>query len=573
MQKILLKFAPYLVVIIVFTVASTLIAWDINTTQRNTNVSLFLLKEKGISLLRSLEANLLTIQATSLEQLSEILEDYSQQNDIDFVAISDAEGKIFVANKEEIIGETVPIESPYTTITRQNEYINSHIPFTPENLQNSKVFIVQKHLFNSRINRQFEIRHHHKNNFKHRQLRCLSKIQGLCESSNDSMLFLLVGFNTEQLLQAKLIDDKKSLINLIAFIFLILLGLLSFFLLKKYQQSYKVIEEAKAYFDGLMTTIPLGIITIDSSYKIITINPIAQAMLGNKALINKNIFDYIPAIHDFDFNKPIINSMIKTKNDTQNNLELNSFPINIDNDNKGFGIILRDLKEIQKLQEELTRKDKLASIGQLAAGIAHEIRNPLSSIKGFARIFEENAQEGSEEKMLAKIMTQEILRVDKVISDLMDISKSNVLNIHTIKLEKVIKQAQDAVLLKAKNNNVEIKQNIHIDTIDLDADRMIQIFHNIFLNAIEAMPNGGLLTITTEETDKDYYIKISDTGHGIAQDKLSQLFTPYFTTKAKGTGLGLVIVQKIIEAHKGKIQVESEPNKGTTFIITLPKQR
>lgn len=93
MQKILLKFAPYLVVVIVFTVASTLIAWDINTTQRNTNVSLFLLKEKGISLLRSLEANLLTIQATSLEQLSEILEDYSQQNDIDFVAISDAEGK------------------------------------------------------------------------------------------------------------------------------------------------------------------------------------------------------------------------------------------------------------------------------------------------------------------------------------------------------------------------------------------------------------------------------------------------------------------------------------------------
>ncbi len=570
MIKKLLKFAPYIVLVIVFTVASILIAWNINTAQRNTNVSLFLLKEKGISLLQSVEANLVTLQVNSLDQITELFEDYSQQNDLDFIAISDAEGRIFVANKSEIVGKVVPIESPYTSVTRDNKYINAHIPFTPENLQNSKIFIVQKHLFNSRINQEFNFDNHHKHRFKKRQSRCLSNIQGLCESGNDTMLFLLVGFNTEQLQQAKLVDDKKSFINLIAFSSFILLGLLSFIVLIKYQQSYKVIEEAQVYLDGLMTTIPLGIITIDAQYNIITANPVAKGMLNSSNLLNKNIFDYIPTIHDFDFNKPIINTMIKAKNDNQKNLELNSFPINIDNDNKGFGIILRDLKEIQKLQEELTRKDKLASLGQLAAGIAHEIRNPLSSIKGFARIFEENAQEGSEEKMLAQIMNQEILRVDKVISDLVDISKPNSLNIQCVKLKKLIEQAQNAVLLKAKDYHIEIKQDIKIDEICLDADRMIQIFHNIFLNAIEAMQNGGTLSITAEKDAQNNIIKISDTGHGIPQDKLSQLFTPYFTTKAKGTGLGLVIVQKIIEAHKGKIQVESEIDKGTTFIITLP---
>ena len=356
MQKKLLKFAPYVVLIIVFTVASILIAWDINTTQRNTNVSLFLLKEKGISLLRSLEANLVTLQVNSLEQITELFEDYSQQNDIDFIAISDAEGRIFVANKKEIIGEVVPIESPYTSVSRQNKYINSHIPFTPENLQNSKIFIVQKHLFNSRISYEYGVNHHHKNRFKKRQSRCLSKIQGLCDSDNDTMLFLLVGFDTEQLLQAKLVDDKKSLINLIAFSFLILLGLLSFFVLIKYQKSYKVIEEAKVYLDGLMTTIPLGIITIDTNYTIITANPVAKKMLNSSNLLYKNIFDFIPAIHDFDFNKPIINTMIKTKNDNQKSLELNSFPINIDNDNKGFGIILKRFKRNSKITRGANKK-------------------------------------------------------------------------------------------------------------------------------------------------------------------------------------------------------------------------
>ena len=175
--------------------------------------------------------------------------------------------------------------------------------------------------------------------------------------------------------------------------------------------------------------------------------------------------------------------------------------------------------------------------------------------------------------MLAQIMNQEILRVDKVISDLVDISKPNALNIQCVSLKKILEQAQNAVILKAKNHHVEIKQDIQVDNIYLDADRMIQIFHNIFLNAIEAMQNGGTLTITAENDKENTIIKISDTGHGIPQDKISQLFTPYFTTKAKGTGLGLVIVQKIIEAHKGKIQVESETNKGTTFIITLPIER
>ncbi len=236
---------------------------------------------------------------------------------------------------------------------------------------------------------------------------------------------------------------------------------------------------------------------------------------------------------------------------------------------------MRDLKEIQKLQEELNRKDKLASVGQLAAGIAHEIRNPLSSIKGFARIFEENAKEGSEEKALAQIMNQEICRVDKVISDLLEFSKPNTLVLNKVSLQKLIEQVEKSLMLQAKEHGIRFVNEIAIQELTLDFDRMIQVFYNLLINSIEAMhkisdDNKKTITIKAWQEQNNALITIQDKGQGIPQNKLSSLFTPYYTTKAKGTGLGLVIVQKIIEAHKGTVKAESEENAGTTFIITLP---
>ena len=211
----------------------------------------------------------------------------------------------------------------------------------------------------------------------------------------------------------------------------------------------------------------------------------------------------------------------------------------------------------------------------MAAGIAHEIRNPLSTIKGFARIFEENAKDGSEEKTLAEIMNQEICRVDKVINDLLELSRPNNLSKNIVSLQKVVEQVQNSLVLQAKENNVAFINEIEAKDINIDFDKILQVFHNVYINAMEAMNKNPaerekqIITKAWQEEDK-VIIGIQDTGHGIAQNKISQLFTPYFTTKAKGTGLGLVIVQKIIEAHKGSIKVESKEHIGTTFTITLP---
>ena len=569
MQKVFLKIAPYFVLFIVFFIATFLLVWDIKISQRNLNVSTFVIREKGKSILQTIESNIIASQVDTKEKVDELIQNYTLQDDVEFIAIVNEKGIVLVSNNSNMIGKILPITPALAEKSNYNACINPDFPFNSAQLEDSKYIIVQRALFPP--SPQFEKRygHHRRNKILHCQQELIRNF------SVDSMqAFLVVGFKTDEVLEAKLRDNKKTMLHVVAFSFLMLMSVLSFVLLKKYQKSYQLIEESKVYFDGLMKTIPLGIITLNKDNIIVTCNPVTEEMLGSSKLIGKNICDYIPSVAYLYFDIPLVNAMVKTAHNPDNSLELNSFIITIDNEKKGIGIILRDLHEIRKLQEELNRKDKLASVGQLAAGIAHEIRNPLSTIKGFARIFEENAKDGSDEKNLAEIMSQEICRVDKVINDLLELSRPNNLSKNIVSLQKVVEQVQNSLVLQAKENHVAFINEIEAQDINLDFDKMIQVFHNLYINAMEAMnknPEDRAKQITTkarQEQDK-LIISIQDTGQGIPQNKISQLFTPYFTTKAKGTGLGLVIVQKIIEAHNGMIKVESKENAGTIFYITL----
>lgn len=570
MQRVFLKIAPYFVVLIVFIVATSLLVWDFKISERNINISTYLIREKGKSILQTVESNIIASQIDTKEKMDDLILNYTLQDDVEFIALANGKGIVLVSNNSSIIGKILPITPALANTYSYHACINPDFPFTSAQLKDSQYIIVPRPLFPSR--RHFKAMHS-----RHKQDKIMHCQRELMRNFivDDMQLFLVVGFKTEEILEAQLRDNKKTMLHVVAFSFLIFMSVLSFVLLKKYQKSYQLIEASKVYFDGLMKTIPLGIITLNKENRIVTCNPITEEMLGSQNLIGKNICDYIPSVAYLNFDVPIVNAMVKTMHNPDNSLELNSFIITVDNEKKGIGIILRDLKEIQKLQEELNRKDRLASVGQLAAGIAHEIRNPLSTIKGFARIFEENAKEDSEEKTLAQIMNQEICRVDKVIADLLEFSKPNTLTKSIVSLQKIIEQVQNSLVIQAKENQVTFSNEISVQEVSLDFDKMIQVFYNLYINAIEAMTKNSpdrekyITTKAWQEQDK-CIISIHDTGHGIAQSKISHLFTPYFTTKAKGTGLGLVIVQKIIETHKGTIKVESQENSGTTFMITLP---
>lgn len=245
-----------------------------------------------------------------------------------------------------------------------------------------------------------------------------------------------------------------------------------------------------------------------------------------------------------------------------------------------------DITLRKQTEEELIRSEKLVSLGQLAASIAHEVNNPLAGIMIYIKLFlrkykEEKLQTGDTEKQLLK-MEKELNRTTRIIRNLLDFARQSEPNIRPVDINKVLEAALLLVghQINLENIKLEKKSDAHLPLILADFDKIQQVLINIIMNAIQAMPDGGNLTIATSvakgiriaELPKDTVrIDIIDTGVGITKENMSKLFTPFFTTKekGKGVGLGLPVVHGIIEQHNGKIKVNSEPNVGTTFSIYL----
>lgn len=237
------------------------------------------------------------------------------------------------------------------------------------------------------------------------------------------------------------------------------------------------------------------------------------------------------------------------------------------------------IEELQKTQDTLIQAEKLSSIGQIAAGVAHEINNPLTGVLLYTRLMLKSLKERkldietSVERL--SLMEQETERCTRIIKNLLDFARQTQPKPVSFELGRVIKNAISILSHHAELSNVNIILELEkgLPQVFADPDQIQQVFVNIILNAIQAMPNGGTLTIKSGyvESAKEVFIKFIDTGIGIPKENLKKLFTPFFTTKekGKGVGLGLAVCYGIIQRHKGKIEVESEVGKGTTFTIKL----
>ncbi|MCM3724175.1 PAS domain S-box protein [Neobacillus cucumis] len=233
--------------------------------------------------------------------------------------------------------------------------------------------------------------------------------------------------------------------------------------------------------------------------------------------------------------------------------------------------IRNDITERKKTEEVLHRQDKLAAVGQLAAGVAHEIRNPLTSMKGYAEFLQLDEKDPERMEFL-NIILDEIERVNTIVEDFMVLAKPKAVELEEKNVVPVIRNVVSLLEFEARKKNVRLSFdcNQEIIQIECDENRLKQVFLNFIKNGIEAMPNGGDLDVKIVIHDNNVQISIQDSGVGIPKEKLKKLGEPFFTTKKNGNGLGLMVSFKIIESHNGKVFVESEPNKGTTFNILLP---
>jgi signal transduction histidine kinase len=230
----------------------------------------------------------------------------------------------------------------------------------------------------------------------------------------------------------------------------------------------------------------------------------------------------------------------------------------------------QDITEQKRLQEELVKSEKLAAIGQLASAVGHEIRNPLGVINNSCYFLSKRLKDTADEtvKKHLKIIERKINSANLIVSDLLDFARKKPPNLEEIALNDIVANALP---------NISIPENIKVITkLDeippmlLDREQMARVFQNMILNAIQAMPEGGQLTIQTSKQGDSTEMTFKDTGVGIPEENLPKLFTPLFSTKAKGMGLGLTICKQIVENHGGNITVESKVGEGTTFTVKLP---
>jgi two-component system, NtrC family, sensor histidine kinase HydH len=226
------------------------------------------------------------------------------------------------------------------------------------------------------------------------------------------------------------------------------------------------------------------------------------------------------------------------------------------------------------LRQEIARNQRLVTVGRLAAGIAHEIRNPLSSIKGFATYFRQRYKENQEDARISAIMIQEVERLNTVVNQLLEFARPVNIQKKKTSVKALVADSLKMIENQAGEKTIAIETTIEGDLkITVDPNRMNQVLLNLYLNAMESMEARGTLRIQAHaaKTEHGFHIKVSDTGCGIRSEDLPHIFDLYYTTKPHGTGIGLAIVSNIIEAHNGKLTVESREGQGSTFDIFIPE--
>ena len=361
-------------------------------------------------------------------------------------------------------------------------------------------------------------------------------------------------------------------------------GIVSLFWFQNYRMARENLKDTSAMAQEVVTSLPVGLMVVDRFGAVAFMNAAAEEISGLGASMVRGLpaADVLPDLMDtvstsLDAGETLQEEerLCRFQGDRKVPLSISASSIvHEDGSTVGRVVILRDLREVKRLEKELRQKEKLAAIGDMAAGVAHEIRNPLSSIKGIATYFRSLFDETHDAQEAAGVMIDEVDRLNRAVTELLTIAAPTRLVTARQDVGELVERSVRLVEAEAEALGVTLSVNMPEERImaDVDADRLTQSLLNLFLNALQAMQEGGgTLAVTLSAKDEMVHIAVSDSGCGMEAATMKSIFDPYYTTKAEGTGLGLAIVHKIVEAHGGTIDVASRPGEGARFDICLPE--
>ncbi len=503
--------------------------------------------------------------------LRNLVEEVAQQPNIVYLAVADGEGRIRAHSEPDREGGMVSDPQELAALSGQKESSGRFVdhdgmrvyevvkPFTPS-------------IRHSHVMRGHMMRGH--------------MMQRWAESTDIQMeqeLFVMVGVDPEPF-EASYRDTVHSAILVATLMVLCgVSGLAFFFLVRNYRASRRMLRDARSLTLQVFESLPIGVFTTDGAGTMTLYNKhIAKTFGIPERCATRPTLDEYPVLHW----QPLLREMDNGERILERELSLGlpgeaGMPVSLsaspisaaDGSFAGYLFIVRDLGEVKKLQQQIRLNERLSSLGNLAAGVAHEIRNPLSSIKGYALYLSGKFAPEDPAYAKSRLMIEEVERLNRVVSDLLSVARIGTVTPVPGLLGPAVQHALRLVESEAMAKGVRLEGPPAEDiTVRLDHDRFVQALLNLLINAVQASDAGGTVSVGIVLRPEAHTARVSvrDTGRGMSEAVLAKLFTPYFTTKAEGTGLGLTIAHQIIEQHGGTITVHSRPGQGTVFSLDLP---
>ena len=577
--------SPWIIVGSVVILLITVVVLAVQNYNREKQYMSRILSEKGAALIKAVEAGARTGMMGMMwggQQVQTLIEETALLPDVLYITITNHNGTVLASSQRGLIG----------TQLNSTLHINE---IDPSNKINWKMVNRDNHQRSFEVYRKFEPISYRGDQMHNRMRQMMHRRGMMMGTDNDWFLhsgkaddeqIILIGLDPKPFEDARKEDIRNTAIISGILVILGLAGFISMFWMQSYRSTKKSLQDTSAIADEVVTSLPVGLIATDKDGKIAFYNSAAERITGlnlsdAQGKDPENILPnhFCGLTESLDRGESISEREMECEFTEDKIVPVSvsaSKIINEEGQFVGQVLIIRDLGEVRRLQGEIRRKEKLAAIGGLAAGVAHEIRNPLSSIKGIATYFKNKFDENSDDEEMAGVMIEEVERLNRVISELLEFARPTDLKPKATNVTSLIEHSVRLIEKEASTKNIKIKLDLSHQPLsaEIDSDRFSQCLLNLYINSLQAMEKDGQLSIKNSLTDDNLIaIEIRDTGSGIKAENLNKIFDPYYTTKTKGTGLGLAIVHKLIEAHNGNIRVRSVPGQGTTFIIGIPANK